>query len=456
MEHSRRQVLELGGAATAALVAAACRDASERETGELDPDAGSAPVRPPEPDPWEPDGVEDASLFPSGVQTGDPRPDAVSVSVWTAASGLSIVLMEADDERGWLEVLRRDGLTPVDGVLQMPLSGLQADHAYCVAFMDEATGHWSRVARFRTALDGDGWRVVTFGATSCLGGNEPWRTLTQAAAAQLDFFVFLGDTVYADGSVRLDDYRLSWSAARTTPGFMDVTASTAMVATWDDHEVGNNWTADGLAPGQFDAALRAFREAMPQTQGEEGSTLWRQLRFGPVLDVFVLDGRGERSGTDYLSRMQMDWIKERLATSSARFKIILNSVPITDLSAIFGQGARDDRWEGFPAQRAELLGFIEEADIEGVLWVSGDVHYAQVGRVDPPGGTGAGQFEVFAGPGGSFANVGAELFRGDPQYAWMSSAWNYARFTCDPGTGEVLVEHIDDDGVLLNAETLRL
>jgi alkaline phosphatase D len=152
----------------------------------------------------------------------------------------------------------------------------------------------------------------------------------------------------------------------------------------------------------------------------------------------------------------MDWLKAGLAESEARFKIVLNSVPITDLSAIFGQGARDDRWEGFPEQRAELLGFIEEAGIEGVLWVAGDVHYAQVGQVDPEGGTAAGQVEVFAGPGGSFANVGAELFEGDPQYAWMSSTWNYARFTCDPAAGTVLVEHIDDDGALLNEALLRL
>jgi alkaline phosphatase D len=152
----------------------------------------------------------------------------------------------------------------------------------------------------------------------------------------------------------------------------------------------------------------------------------------------------------------MDWVKAGLASSEARFKIVLNSVPITDLTAIFGQGARADRWEGFPVQRAEILGFIEDAGIEGLLWVTGDVHYAQVGQVDPIGGVAADRVEVFAGPGGSFANVGAELFGGDPQYAWMSSTWNYARFTCDPGTGVVLVEHIGDDGVVLNSVSLSL
>jgi alkaline phosphatase D len=456
MAHSRRHFLELGGAAAAAMAATACRGDKPSDSGAADTAGAGAPERPAEPGPWLPDGDEDAGVFPSGVQTGDPRPDAVLVSVWSDTTALEMVLLRADGDRAWEEVEREPGLSPVDGVLQVPLSGLEPDTAYSVAFQDGVGGGWSRVARFRTALADEGWRVVRFGATSCLGGNEPWRTLTEAATAQLDFFAFLGDTVYADGAESLEDYRLFWDAARTTEGFVDVTASTAMVATWDDHEVGNNWTAAGLAPGQFDAALRAFRDVMPQQVGSEGSTVWRRLRFGAVLDVFVLDCRGERAGEDYLSRTQMDWLQAGLADSVARFKIVLNSVPITDLTAIFGQGARADRWEGFPVQRAEILSFAEDAGIEGLLWITGDVHYAQVGQVDPAGGVAADQVEVFAGPGGSFANVGAELFGGDPQYSWMSSTWNYARFTCDPGAGTVLVEHIDDDGNVLNAVTLSL
>lgn len=438
------------------MATAACRRGKPADSGAVDTGGAGAPPRSPEPSPWSPDGDEDPIVFPSGVQTGDPRADAVLVSVWSDAPAIDMVLLRADADRGWEEVQRDVDLSPVDGVLQVPLTGLDPDAAYSVAFQDRSGGGWSRVARFRTALAEDGWRVIRFGATSCLGGNEPWRTLTEAAAAQLDFFAFLGDTVYADGATSLEDYRLFWDAARMTPGFVDVTASTSMVATWDDHEVGNNWTAAGLAPGQLEAALRAFREAMPQQVGGEGSTVWRRLRFGSVLDVFVLDCRGERSGEEYLSRTQMDWVKAGLASSEARFKIVLNSVPITDLTAIFGQGARADRWEGFPVQRAEILGFIEDAGIEGLLWVTGDVHYAQVGQVDPIGGVAADRVEVFAGPGGSFANVGAELFGGDPQYAWMSSTWNYARFTCDPGTGVVLVEHIGDDGVVLNSVSLSL
>ena len=456
MAHSRRHVLELGGAAAAALTVAACRGSKAGGSGAADTGGDAAPARGAEPDTWQTPGPTDPAVFPSGVQTGDPRPDAVVVSVWSTATRLSLVVMRAEGADGWQEVERQDGLAPAGGALQVPLAGLDADTAYCVAFEDAAGGGWSRVARFRTALGSSAWRVVTFGATSCLGGNEPWRTLTQAAAERLDFFAFLGDTVYADGSTTIEDYRLFWDAARTTPGFIDVTASTAMIATWDDHEVGNNWTAAGLAPGQLEAALRAFREVMPQQVGSEGSTVWRRLSYGPVLDVFVLDCRGERAGEDYLSRTQMDWLKAGLAESAARFKIVLNSVPITDLTAIFGQGARADRWEGFPAQRAEILGFIEDAGIEGLLWVTGDVHYAQVGQIDPAGGPAADRVEVFAGPGGSFANVAAELFGGDPQYAWMSSTWNYTRFTCDPGTGQVRVAHIDDDGNVLNEAVLSL
>ena len=456
MNHSRRRFIELGGATTAALVAGGCAGRDSAAGGADDTGGASAPGRTPEPPRWVPPGDIDEGVFPSGVQTGDPRPDGVVASVWTSATAVALVVMRAEGVDGWVESSRRAELVPVDGVLQLEVDGLEPDTAYNIAFEDEGGGGWSAVARVRTALAADGLRVIRFGATSCLGGNAPWKTLTHAATAELDFFAFLGDTVYADGATSLEEYRLFWNLARTTKGFRDVTASTAMVATWDDHEVGNNWSPATLAPGQLDAAVQAFREAMPQRVGEEGSTLWRRLSFGATLDVFVLDCRGERAGSDYLSRTQMDWLKAGLADSTARFKIILNSVPITDLTAIFGQGARDDRWEGYPAQRAEILGFIEEAGVEGLLWVAGDVHYPQVASVDPEGGLADGQVEVLAGPGGSFLNIGADLFQGDPQYWWMAAEWNYACFTCDPVEGSILVEHIGDGGDVLNATRLFL
>lgn len=448
---TRRDLLAAMPRLGALLTLSACGDPKPGDDTAL----GPTPVRSPEPPRWEPAGTrEDDSVFRHGVQSGDVTPTTVRLSVWSTAERLRLRVARARGDDGWEELPAQDALAVVDGALSLPVDGLDPDTAYNFFFEDEVDGGRSRVGRFRTALAPGADRIVVFGATSCLGGNEPLPSLFFAAEAALDFFCLLGDTVYADGSRTADDYRSFYGRILRTDGFAAAVASTSVIATWDDHEVDNNWERAGLAPGQFDAALASFRRALPQGEGPGGTGIWRSLRWGDTLEVFVLDCRGERGGGLYVSVEQMEWLKAGLRASEARFKIIMNSVPITDLSAIFGVALAEDRWQGYPAQREEILGFIEDESIGGVLWVAGDVHYAQVGHVDPAGGRAAARWEVFCGPGGSFPNPGADLFIGDEQYPFMSTAWNWCRFTCDPRAGTVRVEHVGDDGGVISDFTL--
>ncbi len=448
---TRRSLLAAMPRLGALLTVAACD--AEKSGG--DTGAGPSPRRDPEPPRWVPEGAEeDDTRFRHGVQAGDATPAGVVLSVWTTATRVRLRLARARGDQGWEELSAVAGLTVVDGAVALPLDGLDPDTAYNFCFEDEDGGGRSRVGRFRTAVAPGSDRVVVFGATSCLGGNEPFPSLFFAADESLDFFCLLGDTVYADGSRTVDDYRSFYGRVLRTDGFAAVAASTSVIATWDDHEVDNNWERASLAVGQFDAAIESFRRALPQGVGPGGTGIWRSVRWGDTLEVFVLDCRGERGGGLYVSVEQMEWLKAGLRASAARFKIILNSVPITDLSAIFGVALAEDRWQGYPAQRDEILGAIEDDGITGVLWVAGDVHYAQVGLIDPAGGRAAARWEVFCGPGGSFPNPGADLFIGDAQYPFLSTAWNWCRFTCDPRAGTVRVEHIGDDGLPLSDFTL--
>jgi alkaline phosphatase D len=394
--------------------------------------------------------------FAWGVQIGDATTSSAIVSVRTTEASVTLVLMRAVGET-WEEIDRRAGLVPVDDVVQITLDGLDADTAHAVAVYSEDLARRTPVGRFRTALGTDGWRVVVFGATSCLGGNEPWPNLSVAATEALDFFCLLGDTIYNDQDPDPYDLDGKWSAALSTEGLRALTASTSVIATWDDHEVENNWSYDDPGTPELAAdALVAFRRGLPQGAGPDGSSIWRQLSWGPVLDVFVLDCRGERREGNYISVAQMDWLKAGLSASTARFKIILNSVPITDYTVLFGTAQDEDRWAGYPTQRSEILEHIRDNAIGGVLWLSGDVHFAQVGRVDPPGGAGEGMWEVLPGPSGSFLNAVVDLFGGDPQYPILFAAWNYARFTCDPDAGTVTVTFIGDDGGVIEETILSI
>lgn len=426
--------------------------AVERTPGNGTADAPT-PTRPAEPSPWQAGGTVDGVTFPTGVQVGDATDAGAVVSVHTLAPITLVVAVAAAGD--WTEHARIGPLDPIDGVVQIALAGLPADSAISVvAYVDDSRR--SAVTRFRSALaPAADARVVVFGITSCLGGNEPWPGLTRAATEQLDFFALIGDTVYANNATTIADYRADWNEALLVAGLIDLTASTSIIATWDDHEVGNDWNWETIPPEQFAAARTAYREALPQGAGPDGDSIWRRLSWGKTLDIFVLDSRGERRDGRYLSPAQAIWLKSELTASKSRFKIVLNSVPITDLSTLFGAALESDRWQGYPAERQDILA--HTADIPGILWLAGDHHYGQIGHVDPEGGAAHAQWEVLVGPSGSNVNLLATLYTGDdPQYTDVIAAWNWVRVTCDPGRGTVRIQHVADDGTGLSDVTLIL
>ena len=451
MKPTRRDVV---AGVTALAVAPGCaKNGDESDTGVGDP--APAPIRSAEPyDLWVPDGDIDLDRFPSGLQVGDAGSDSAVLSLFSTSEAVEVRLAraQADD---WVDTGESIELTLRDNRAQTMLEGLEPDTAYCVVAIDGE--HRSTVSRFRTALDPDGWRVLTIGATSCLYSNQPWRNMSQVAAHRPDMFLFLGDTVYADNAHTLDEYRRHWRRALTTQGMLDVNQHTSIIATWDDHEVVNDFEGRNAPPDRVATALEAFREAMPQRTGPDGRSMWRKLSWGATADVFVLDSRGERDGDgEYLSRPQMDWLKEALSASTARFKIVMNSVPITDYSAVFGVFLERDRWSGYPDQRAEILGHIELEAIEGVLWVTGDFHCCSAARIGRAGELADGHWEVMVGPGGSMLNFAASLMQPSEQFPVIFAEWTSSLITLDPGIGIATVEWVGDEGDVLASIDIQL
>ncbi len=413
----------------------------------------------PEPAPWQPPGVEDPVAFAFGVQTGDATLDGVRVSVRTLEPSVALVVVRGVED-GWEEVARMDGLVPDDKVVQVELVDLVPDTTYAVAFYaEDGSDRRSSPSRFRTALYPGYQRVVRFGATSCLGGDRPWPSLTRAAEQKLDFFVLLGDTIYADPSWGdAFDHEADWEEALVQQGMRDLTQSTSLVATWDDHEVRNDWRGDDDdMPAFKDVALDAFRRAIPMGEGPGTvSQIWRRLKWGDTLELFVLDCRSERSGDAYISAEQMDWLKAGLVDSTARFKIVCNSVPICDMDDVyFGIGA-EDRWDGYPAQREELLSWIRDTGVEGVLFIAGDFHWGALATIGRPGFDYDDQFEVFCGPGGSTINPLAFVVQPGDHYRLVIRQHNYTAFEADPVAGTIRVAFIADDGAVIGTETLSL
>lgn len=407
---------------------------------------------------WDAPGQEDLTAFAWGLQTGDATPNSVIVSLRSLETSVDFHLVEGLDS-GWSEERIISGQIPVDDVVQLTIDGLKADTTYALAAYSTDGQRRSPVARFRSALPSGASRIIRFGATSGLGGNEPWPNLSRAAEQKLDFFMLVGDTIYADNppAMSVTD---KWKTALSTQGLIDLTTSTSMAATWDDHEVANNWSYDtpGMdgPDGLVQQNLRAYRQAIPQGRGPGGTGIWRKLSWGAAMDLLILDSRGERRDGNYISPEQMQWLKEQLSASTARFKIINNSVPITDFSAYFGALGAEDRWQGYPAQRNEIIQYIDNNNISGVLWVSGDLHVGGVGHISAAGDPGASQWEALTGPSGSPISIAASHMNVDERMPVVVKVWNYTRFTANPDDGSVHIEYIADDGSVIDDITVNL
>jgi alkaline phosphatase D len=398
----------------------------------------------------------DWSAFPSGVQAGDATDSSVIISARSNEQQAFLNVAKAEGE-SWRSTFDEPIVVDPDGSMQLEIDGLDADSLYAVALYAADGTRRSSVTRFRTALSAKKRRPLRFGATSCFGPrNEPFPSLSVARDEDLDFFMLLGDTIYADKGDDKYRYHDKFSRALAKQGLSDMTSGTSIIATWDDHEVDNNWSWDDVGIEQrYAEALAAYRRALPQRVGPSGG-IWRKLQWGDALEVFVLDVRSERD-RGYISPAQMQWLQQSLLESPAAIKIIMNPVPIFDFKGtVMGPFREEDRWQGNPRERTDILEYIRDNDIQGVLWVSGDVHFGALGKVDRAGGPGDNQWEVITGPAGSSINPAARLMKKTERTPIVTPKHNWVLFEADPDTGSVALEFVGDDGQTLAEQTLQL
>ncbi len=402
--------------------------------------------------PDEPELVMESFNFALGLASGDV--EATRAVLWTRVVGASQLRLRVWRMEGdvYAERVADESVSPGDGgFVHLDVSGLIPGTRYRYAFFEENAGQLgarSAIGRFRAALGPGALEPLLFGASSCTQqGTTPTPLGKAGERTDLDLFLLLGDTSYNDGANSLSEFRTRWAANFASPEYRKLRASTSVLATWDDHEVDNNFNPETIDATKFGIARSTFFESLPLRRDTTSpDRLWKSVRWGDTAEFFVLDGRGERKPSTrtgnnphiYLSREQLDWLKTGLKNSTAKFKVILNSVPITDFGFSVFTG---DGWVSYPQQRTEILSFIETETIHGVLWVSGDHHFASVGAVSL-NGRGANALEVLAGPGAQSANPAHFALR-PPRWPFATGTNNYTTFGLNPTTGKVRVTFLD-------------
>jgi alkaline phosphatase D len=205
----------------------------------------------------------------------------------------------------------------------------------------------------------------------------------------------------------LTDYRRRYALYRSDPDLQAAHASTPFIATYDDHEVVNNWAGEMMPDGppahvfrfRRAAALQAFYEHMPvRRRGGAASTrAYRRFTFGRTLQLLALDTRLYRSGVScpngigercaetfdpeasMLGEVQEKWLFKQLKNTATRWNAIAQQVPLMQLDRN-ANGRQPwyklDTWDGYVAARQRLLDFFERQRPRNPVVLSGDVHTA--------------------------------------------------------------------------------
>ncbi|HEU4412673.1 MAG TPA: alkaline phosphatase D family protein [Polyangiaceae bacterium] len=335
---------------------------------------------------------------------------------------------------------------------RLSLRGLKpgAAYAYRVWFADARGPGEAREGRFRTAPEPGSPEPLRFAWLGDVGGQnvcrdrvEGYPIFRRVEQSAPDFWVALGDMVYADGACEptgafgnpqvapgprparsLEGFFAHWRYNREDPAAQALHAAAPYFAVWDDHEVANDFgpsapdpydpsrpIADALLP----AGLRAFLAYNPlSSAGAGGGPLYRALRWGKHLEVFFLDTRGRRDPNaaadngpapkTMLGAEQRAWLERAVPASDATWKVVVSGVPLSAPTGSSGEQARDG-WAGhlgptgFERELGELLRGFARASVKNLLFLTTDVHYAQALRYAPfaehPGFV---FYEAMAGP----------------------------------------------------------
>ena len=409
--------------------------------------------------------------------------------VWARPPGEGPVTVEARAAAGGPAVrggaaasAKRGGQT-----VKIPLSGLRPATRY--GYTLRASGNTVE-GEFVTAPAGDQaarvhlhWSGDLGGGGFCRsveGGYPIFRTM---ARARPDFFLFVGDTIYADhpckepGNVpganfvarSLDEFRRRHHYNREEPAVQEFFRLTSVYAIWDDHEVRNDFS--GPSEPLMPVGRRAFIEYWPIVPPEEEPTrLYRKFRCGRLLEVFILDTRQYRRpntdldgpGKTMLGAAQRRWLVDNVTASTALWKLVVSSVSLSIPKARPGAG---DSWSnasvfgipqeggtGFAVERDTILRRLRQGGVKNLVFLVTDVHHAELIRHHP---TPDWSFHEFvAGPLSAGLGRPRPLDEGlNPRSLFATARVNnFGEIVIEPGT--LAVRLMGEDGSRLGSHTI--
>jgi alkaline phosphatase D len=384
--------------------------------------------------------------FLHGVAAGFPSHKAVTL--WTRLSEIdrtSKLTLEVAKDKHFRKVVERRSVTAKkndDFTVHERIGGLKPHKEYFYRF--ETKKEHSRVGKFRTLPAPDSKTPLKIAFFSCQDYEAGYYNAHRALAKEdLDLYVFLGDYVYehryypgpddrldtlganGDGDVQtLDEYRQKYRQYQADPDLQALQASHAFVNVWDDHEVEDNYAGDQQDSKEPDPNLendgktprrvpflerrangyKAFFESMPRIRKKgDRNRIYGSMKLGGLAELFLTDQRQYRDpqpcgdallapcpdddapGRTMLGSEQKEWFKNAVAGSKAEWKLWGSEVMAMSLDLPQGSHVNPDGWDGYGAERREVLEHFVNSGVQNLAALTGDIHTFFAGNLTTNG-----------------------------------------------------------------------
>lgn len=250
--------------------------------------------------------------------------------------------------------------------------------------------------------------VSKIGFGSCADQNAPYPVLVKMKERNPDVFCWLGDNIYGD-SHSMKVLREKYTKLGCHEEFRNLNGSTFFLAVWDDHDYGKN---DG---GKFYPKKKASKELFLEFWNEQSDDRFAHKgiyhsktvgKDGQRVQFIMLDTRTfrdplqlnlgghlfkikkkwkndyipiQRRSATFLGKDQWAWLEKTLQEPA--------DVRVVMTSSQFGISYNGyEAWANMPCEREKFISLIQKTRANGVIFISGDVHWAEISKVNVENG----------------------------------------------------------------------
>lgn len=233
--------------------------------------------------------------------------------------------------------------------------------------------------------------VTRIALGSCASENKPQPILNTVVSKNPDLFIYLGDNVYCD-TKNMDEMRNEYSKLSCKSEFQNLVSSMPILATWDDHDYG--WNDSGLEYPLKEASKDIFLEfwGEPDTSSRWNHPgIYHAVYIGDSarrVQILLLDCRTFRTSqteingnyvanpspsASILGSEQWAWLEQELLKPAA-IRIVCSSTQ-------FGAELNGwETWDNYPLEVQCMANLIQQTQAEHLMFISGDVHYAELSK----------------------------------------------------------------------------